>query len=60
LPPDEGDDIVETCREEVNDTEVEYVHTTTVHSYSDAILSLKDVCHFLEENGHANKATTVS
>ena len=40
--------------------EVEYVHTTTVHSYSDAIQSLEDVYHFLEEKGHTNEATTVS
>jgi len=29
-------------------------------SYSDAIQSLEDVCHFLEEIGHTDKATTVS
>jgi len=40
--------------------EVEYVHTTTVHGYSDVIQSLEDVCHFLEERDHTNEATTVS
>jgi len=48
------------CSEEVDSTEVECVHTTTVHSYSNAIQSLKDVCHFLEDKGHTDEATTVS
>ena len=60
MPTDEGDDSVEICSEEVDDMKVEYVCTTTVHSYSDAILPLEDIFHFLEEKGHTNEATTIS
>ena len=60
MPTDEGDDSFEMCSEEVDDMKVEYVCTTIAHSYSDAILSLEDICHFLEEKGHTNEATTVS
>ena len=57
---DEDDDSIEMCSEEVENTEVECVHTTTVHSYSDAIKSLENVCLFLEDKGHTDEATTVS
>ena len=45
LLTDDDDDSIEVCSEEV---EVEYVHTTTVHSYFNAIQSLEDVYHFFE------------
>jgi len=40
LVTNEDDDSIEICSEEVDNTEVEHMHTTTVHSYSDAIQSL--------------------
>ena len=44
--------------EDVDIVEVE--HSRTVNTYSDAIKALEDVCWYLEQKGHTDKATIVS